>query len=82
MQIPEIDKLIKSVVENIPGKAGPFGDELQNYLQQALSSSLKKMDLVTRHEFDIQSAVLQRTREKVEQMEEMIKEMESRILKD
>ena len=82
MQIPEIDKLIKSVVENIPGKVGPFGDELQNYLQQALSSSLKKMDIVTRHEFDIQSAVLQRTREKVEQMENMIKELESRILKN
>ncbi|MCW8900730.1 MAG: accessory factor UbiK family protein [Gammaproteobacteria bacterium] len=80
MQIPEIDKLIQSVIENIPGKAGPFGEELQNYLQQALSSALKKMDLVTRHEFDIQSAVLQRTREKVEKMEEMIKQMESRLL--
>lgn len=80
MQIPEIDKLIQSVIENIPGKVGPFGDELQNYLKQALSSSLKKMDIVTRHEFDIQSAVLQRTREKVEKMEEMIKEMESHLL--
>ena len=79
MQIPEIDKLIQSVVENLPSKAGPFTDELQNYLQQALSSSLKKMDLVTRHEFDVQTAVLQRTREKVEQMEEMIKELESRF---
>lgn len=82
MQIPDIDKLIQSVVENLPGKAGPFGDELQNYLQQALSSSLKKMDLVTRHEFDIQSAVLQRTREKVEKMEEIIKELETRLLKN
>lgn len=81
MQIPDIDKLIQSVVENLPGKAGPFGDELQNYLQQALSSSLKKMDLVTRHEFDIQSAVLQRTREKVEKMEEIINELETRLLK-
>ena len=82
MQIPDIDKLIQSVVENLPGKAGPFGDELQNYLQQALSSSLKKMDLVTRHEFDIQSAVLQRTREKVEKMEEIINELETRLLKN
>lgn len=80
MQIPEIDKLIKSVVENIPGKAGPFGDELQNYLRQALSSSLKKMDLVTRHEFDIQTSVLQRTRTKVDEMEKIIKELESHLL--
>jgi len=64
MQIPEIDKLIHSVVENLPGKMGPFGDELQDYLRQSLSSTLKKMDIVTRHEFDIQSAVLQKTRSK------------------
>lgn len=79
MQIPEIDKLIKSVVENLPSKVGPFNDELQEYLRQALASSLKKMDIVTRHEFDIQSAVLQRTREKVEKMEELIKELEQKI---
>jgi len=80
MQIPEIDKLIQSVVENLPSKAGPIGDELQNYLQQALSSSLKKMDLVSRHEFDVQTSVLQRTRSKVDEMEKLVKELEEKIL--
>lgn len=78
MQIPEIDKLIKSVVENLPGKVGPFSDELQEYLRQALSSSLKKMDIVTRHEFDIQTAVLQRTREKIEKIEQQLQELEKK----
>lgn len=82
MQIPDIDKLIKSVVENLPKKAGPFGDELQEYLRQALSSALKKMDLVTRHEFDIQTAVLHKTRSKVDEMEKTIKELESHFLKN
>lgn len=80
MQIPEIDKLIQSVVENIPGKMGPFGDELQEYLRQSLSSTLKKMDIVTRHEFDVQSAVLQKTRSKVDELEKIIKELESKVL--
>jgi BMFP domain-containing protein YqiC len=80
MQIPEIDKLIQSVVENIPGKIGPFGDELQDYLRKSLSSTLKKMDIVTRHEFDIQAAVLQKTRSKVDEMEEIIKKLESQLL--
>ena len=79
MQIPEIDKLIQSVVENLPGKVGPFGDELQEYLRQSLSSTLKKMDIVTRHEFDIQAAVLQKTRSKVDELEKIIKELESRL---
>ena len=80
MQIPEIDKLIQSVVENIPGKVGPLGDELQDYLRKSLSSTLKKMDIVTRHEFDVQTAVLQKTRNKVDEMEKLIKELESKIL--
>lgn len=81
MQIPDIDKLIQSVVENLPKKVGPFNDELQDYLQQALSSALKKMDIVTRHEFDIQTAVLQKTRSKVDELEKIIKQLESHLLK-
>ena len=81
MQIPEIDKLIQSVLENLPTKVGPFGDELQDYLRQAMTSALKKMDLVTRHEFDIQSAVLQRTRAKIDEMEKVIKQLESHLEK-
>jgi len=80
MQIPDIDKLIQSVVENLPKKIGPFNDELQDYLQQGLSSALKKMDIVTRHEFDIQMAVLQKTRSKIDELEKLIKELESKIL--
>lgn len=80
MQIPEIDKFIQSVVENIPGKVGPLGDEVQDYLRKSLSSTLKKMDIVTRHEFDIQTAVLQKTRCKVDEMEEIIKKLEAQLL--
>lgn len=80
MQIPNIDKLIKSVVEDLPKKMGPLGDEVQDYLQQNLSSALKKMDIVTRHEFDIQAAVLQKTRSKVDELEKTIKQLESHLL--
>ncbi|MDH5369465.1 MAG: accessory factor UbiK family protein [Gammaproteobacteria bacterium] len=79
MQIPEIDKLIQSVVENLPGKVGPFGDELQEYLRQSLSSTLKKMDIVTRHEFDIQTAILEKTRSKIDELEKIIKELEANL---
>lgn len=80
MQIPNIDKLIQSVVEDLPNKIGPLGDEVQDYLRQNLSSALKKMDIVTRHEFDIQAAVLQKTRSKVDDMERTIKQLESHLL--
>jgi len=82
MQIPEIDKLIQSVVQNLPKKVGDFGDELQDSLRQSLSVALKKMDIVTRHEFDIQTAVLQKTRSKVDDLEKTIKQLESHLLKE
>ena len=77
MQIPDIDKLIHSVVENLPKKIEPLGDEVQDYLRQHLSSTLKKMDIVTRHDFDIQTAVLQKTRSKVDELEKIIQRLEA-----
>ena len=38
------------------------------------------MDIVTRHEFDIQAAVLQKTRSKVDELEKIIKQLESSLL--
>lgn len=47
-------------------------------LHLALQSVLSRMDLVTREEFDAQQAVLLRTREKLEQLEQQLAEIESR----
>lgn len=51
----------------------------QQQVKVFLQSALSKMDLVTRDEFDAQAAVLGRTREKVEQLEKVLAELESRI---
>ncbi len=53
----------------------PGQQQIRSFLQSALS----KMDLVTRDEFDAQSAVLARTREKVEQMEKVLADLESHL---
>ena len=48
-------------------------------LQQSLQSVLAKMDLVTRDEFDAQAAVLQRTRAKLEALEQLCAEIEQNL---
>jgi len=48
-------------------------------LQLALQSSLAKLNLVTREEFDAQSAVLQRTRQKLEALELRCAEIEQSL---
>src|SRR5690606_27955471 len=49
----------------------------QRELQQALQSACQRLDLVTREEFDAQAAVLQRTREKLEQLEQRLASQDS-----
>jgi hypothetical protein len=48
-------------------------------LQLSLQSVLAKMDLVTRDEFDAQTAVLQRTRAKLEALEQRCAEIEQNL---
>jgi len=55
----------------------PGQDAMQQQIKGVLQSSFAKLDLVTRDEFDAQAAVLQRTREKLEQLEAKVAAMES-----
>lgn len=48
----------------------------QSQLKQALQSALGKLDIVSRDEFDAQSAVLLRTREKLEALEAKVAALE------
>ena len=55
--------------------ASPAKD-LEKNLRALLSSAFSRLDLVTREEFDVQQEVLGRTREKLQQMEARVAEME------
>ena len=62
----------------IPG-AQALGDEAQMQVRSAMTKALQKMDLVTREEFGIQQAVLQRSREKLDALEKQISSLEESI---
>ena len=47
-------------------------------MRAILQSQLGKLDLVNREEFDVQTQVLLRTREKLSQMEKRLAELEAR----
>ena len=48
-------------------------------IQAALQAALSKLSLVSRDEFDAQSAVLLRTREKLEAMEKQMAALEAQL---
>ncbi|WP_027329830.1 accessory factor UbiK family protein [Marinimicrobium agarilyticum] len=62
----ELDRKMPALKEMFPKKE----------LQAAVQSALGKMDVVTREEFDAQAAVLQRTRERLEKLEQQLTELE------
>jgi len=53
-------------------------DDTRQHLNSALQSALSKMNLVSREEYDIQRAVLERTREKLDMLEKKVRELENR----
>ena len=57
--------------------ATPAAD-IEKNARALLSSGLAKLDLVSREEFDIQTQVLQRTREKLKTLEERLDRLENR----
>jgi BMFP domain-containing protein YqiC len=50
--------------------------DLEENFKAVLQSGLTKLDLVSRQEFDVQAAVLKRTREKLEALEKRVSDME------
>jgi ubiquinone biosynthesis accessory factor UbiK len=52
-------------------------EELQQNFKSVLQSGLAKLDLVTREEFEVQRAVLLRTREKLEELQRTVADLEA-----
>ena len=69
--IDDLARRLSSLVP--PGLRGTAAEELREELQQnfksVLQAGLGKLDLVTREEFEVQRAVLARTREKLDALE-------------
>ena len=67
-----LEQLSKRISSLIPGDLKHMQGDIENNIHSLLQSSLAKMNLVTREEFDVQSAVLQRTREKLDKLEALL----------
>ncbi|MBL3588867.1 MAG: accessory factor UbiK family protein [gamma proteobacterium endosymbiont of Lamellibrachia anaximandri] len=73
-----IDDLADRLAGSVPGGIQILQDDLKKNLRATLEAGLAKLDLVTREEFDVQSAVLIRTREKLDRLEAILRELEAK----
>jgi len=72
-----LDSLQEKMPEGITSGLQGLQSDFEHNLRTAIEANLKKLNLVTREEFDIQQEVLLRTREKLEALEKKLAEMES-----
>lgn len=72
----ELDALAQRLATALPEGLKALQEDLGRNLRGSLEAGLSSLDLVNREEFDVQSAVLARTREKVARLEAQVAELE------
>ncbi len=72
-----LDELSRRLASLVPPSLSAARADLAENFRAVLQSGLKSLDLVTREEFDVQRAVLLRTREKLEELERQIAALEA-----
>ena len=78
IDLNHLDDLARRLSDLVPPGLRQSREELQSTFKTALQAGLGKLDLVTREEFDVQRAVLLKTREKLEALEKVVAELEAR----
>jgi len=77
MLVPQqLDDLAQRLSDSLPKGLQALQEDIDRNLRASLAGGLAKLDLVTREEFDVQAAVLARTREKLERLEALVAELE------
>lgn len=66
----KLEQMVPSGLSDLKSELGQNGKAL-------LQSTLARMDLVTREEFDAQKAVLARTRAKLDELEKLLQDKQS-----
>lgn len=74
----QLDDLTDRLIDLLPTGVRDVQQDMEKNVRAFMQSTFSKMDLVTREEFEVQSAVLARTREKLEALEKQIAELESK----
>jgi ubiquinone biosynthesis accessory factor UbiK len=75
----QFETLFKQFAEQLPKGALELQKDLEKNMRVAMEATFRRMNLVTREEFDIQAAVLAKTRAKLEDLEAQLLALETRV---
>ncbi|EJD6507994.1 ubiquinone biosynthesis accessory factor UbiK [Providencia rettgeri] len=78
----KLEQVARQIQGALPQGVRDLGEDFDKKLRSLLQSQLGKLDLVSREEFDIQTQVLLRTREKLAKMEQRVSTLEAHFSED
>ncbi|KGQ20145.1 BsmA domain containing protein [Lysobacter dokdonensis DS-58] len=79
IDLEKLDDLARRLSSLVPPSLREGRDELQENFKSVLQTGLTKLDLVTREEFEVQRAVLLRTREKLDELQRTVADLEAQL---
>lgn len=71
----QFDDLAKKLFATLPPSLQNIEKDIQQKFKEVLQSAFARLDLITREEFDVQTKVLARTREKLDLIQKQIEEL-------
>ncbi len=75
----KIEQVAKQIQDAMPAPVKELGSDVEQKVRQVIQGQLNKLDVVSREEFDVQTQVLLRTRQKLTEMEQKLTELESKL---
>lgn len=75
----KLEDIAKQIQNSMPSSIKNMGEEAEKRIRTVLQAQLGKLDMVTREEFDVQTKVLLRTREKLNEMEAKLVLLEEQL---
>ena len=68
----KLEEIAAQLAGSLPPGVKAFADDFETKTKQILQAQLSKLDVVSREEFDVQTQVLLRTREKLVELEQQV----------
>ena len=75
----KIEQIAKQIHESMPQPVKNLGSDVNQKVRQVIQGQLNKLDVVSREEFDVQTQVLLRTRQKLNDLEAKLADLESKL---
>ena len=79
IDLKAIDDLARKLSALVPPGLKDAGADVEKNMKATLQAGLAKLDLVTREEFEVQRAVLLRSREKLDALERAVQVLEAKL---